>query len=405
MTVTAVGPLLGLVPPTTVLGATEPAPGSDPVPGLILLTLLLGGTLLWVRRRRVRARRIAAGLPPGGDGPKGWRRLKRPAVVLAVLAPFCLEGYAGAMPPQVFFNPVVTIYLIAFYGSAAILIREVTLAWRKGWPSVLAMGTAYAICEEGLATKVFFDPGRTEMGPQLDYGTWAGVHVPYTFHLLVVHAVFSIAVPIFLTTLLFPEQASTPWVRRRTLPVLGAVFVAVIVVANLLIYRYHPTPVHYVVAIAVVVALVGVARVLPTSITLRPPLVTTPRRLGVLGFAIMFVFFVVSYLFAAWGVPPALTLVLEIVIVAGWAWTAARISGSVYHHYAFVAGMLGFFVFTSFILLAAGSFLQPIVSLAGGCGLVWLGRRLRARGADERDAPSDGARVGDGFGEVGSTGG
>ncbi|MEZ5143117.1 MAG: hypothetical protein R2726_11455 [Acidimicrobiales bacterium] len=76
--------------------------------------------------------------------------------------------------------------------------------------------------------------------------------------------------------------------------------------------------------------------------------------------------------------PPALTLVLEVAIVAGWAWTASRIAGSQYQHFAFVAGMLGFFVFTSFILMAAGSVLQPVVSVAGGLGLVWLGRRLRA---------------------------
>ncbi|MEZ5143116.1 MAG: hypothetical protein R2726_11450 [Acidimicrobiales bacterium] len=125
MTEPAVALLAGLAPSRPVLAAaSEPVPGSDPVPGLILLGLLLGGTLLWLRRRRVRAARVAAGGSPQGDGPKGWRRLRRPAVVLALLAPFCLEGFAGAMPPQVFFNPVVLLYVVAYYGSAAILIRR-----------------------------------------------------------------------------------------------------------------------------------------------------------------------------------------------------------------------------------------------------------------------------------------
>ncbi len=94
-----------------------------------------------------------------------------------------------------------------FYGSAAILIREITRLWGKSWPTILAFGAAYGICEEGLSTKVFFDLHRTNLGPQMQYGTWAGVHWPYMFHLITAHAVFSIAVPIFLTMLLFPDQA------------------------------------------------------------------------------------------------------------------------------------------------------------------------------------------------------
>ncbi len=370
----------GFLSPTALASTAERAEDPNPVPGLVLLVLIVGGTLLWVDRRRRRAARIAAGELPGAeDRPTGWRRLWRPAVLLAFLAPFCLEGFAGAMPPQVFFNPVVLLYVVAYYGSAAILIREATLAWGKGWPTVLALGAAYGICEEGLSTKVFFDPGRTELGPQLDYGTWVGVHWPYTFHLVVVHAVFSIAVPIFLTTLLFPEEASTPWVRRRTLPILGALFIGGMLLASLGLFPYHPTMVHYVVAITAVLVLVGVARLLPNSIAMRPPIETTPRRLATLGFTIMFTFFVVSYLFPAWHVQPIVTLTLEVIIVVVWAWIAARISGTEYHHFAFVAGMLGFFVFTSFILMAAGSILQPVVSLAGGYGLLRLGRHLRTR--------------------------
>lgn len=355
----------------------------NPIPGLVLLALLLAGFVLWRHRRRTRA-----------DRPRqGIRRLWRPPLVLAFLAPFCLEGFAGASPPQVFFNPFVLVYFMIFYGSAAILIREATLAWGKGWPTVLALGAAYGICEEGLSTKVFFDLQRTNLGPQMQYGTWGGVHWPYAFHLITAHAVFSIAVPIFLTTLLFPEQRSTPWVRRRTLPALGAAFLAAMLFSALVVFKHDPTaphhviavtPPHYVIAILVVLLLIAVTRCLPAKITLPGRRLTmAPRRLAIFGFCGMFAYWLVSYLFAAWHVPAGVTLSLEVTIVAIAIWFALRISTDEYGSFALVGGMLSFFVFSSFILMALGSVLQPVVSLAGGYGLVRFGRVLRARASPD----------------------
>jgi probable HAF family extracellular repeat protein len=54
--------------------------------------------------------------------------------------------------------------LTALYGSGSILIRELSLRWRKGWPSILALGAAYGIVEEGLMVKSFFDPNWVDLG-------------------------------------------------------------------------------------------------------------------------------------------------------------------------------------------------------------------------------------------------
>lgn len=387
--------------PAAVLAAQQ---DSDPVPGLVLLALLLCGGGWWLWRRRQRKRAVAAALAAGLEPipvPSLRERLKRaprrlwtPAIVLAFLAPFCLEGFAGASPPWIFFNPIVLVYFMLFYGSAAILIREITRRWGKSWPTILALGAAYAICEEGLSTKVFFDLHRTNLGPQMQYGTWAGVHWPYMFHLITAHAVFSIAVPIFLTMLLFPQRASEPWVRRRTLPVLGAVFVGGIVFSSLVLYRRNPdrphhviqvTPPHYLIAIGVVLLLIAVARLLPAQIALPGRRITLPpKRLAIVGFSGMFVFWGVSYLFPAWDVPVAITMILEVLIVAIAAWFALRLSADQYSWFALVGGMLSFFVFTSFILMAIGSFLQPVVSVTAGYLLLRLGRSLR-----ERTVPDD----------------
>lgn len=315
------------------------------------------------------------------------RRLWTPACVLLVLAPFCAEGLTGNTPPQFFFFPPFLAGLMMLYGSGAILIREVTLRWNKGLPSRIALGAAYAICEEGFATKVFFEPRPASAGAQLRYGTWGGVHWPFTFFLVVFHAVFSIAIPIFLATLLFPAEAAKPWVSRRSLQIFGALFSGSVLVSALALHRYNPTLPHYGIAIGVVAALIAIARVLPGSIGPgRRPLAVSPKRLAIIGFSGTFTFWVVGFLFAAWHVPPAIALVSQFGIVLVGAVYLRRVEAGRYERFALAGGMLGFFVFTSF-LLTPFSPLQPLVGGATWYGLRRFRRVLRARNVAEGSAP------------------
>ena len=96
---------------------------------------------------------------------KTGRSAGPPAPVLFCLAPMTAELLTGSAPPAEFFNPFLLLVLTALYGSGAILVRELALRWHKGWPSILVLGAAYGIVEEGLMVKSFFDsalgrPGR-----------------------------------------------------------------------------------------------------------------------------------------------------------------------------------------------------------------------------------------------------
>jgi hypothetical protein len=364
------------------------------VPGLILLALLVICFWAWRRHRRRVARERAA-IAAGEALPRergGLRRFWSPAVVLFLLAPYVAEGVSGASPVLIFFNPLVLIYFVLFYGSGAMLIREVTLAWGKGWPTRLLLGLAYGICEEGLSTKVFFDPHRTNLGPQMQYGTWAGVHWPYAFHLAVYHAVFSISIPIFLTALLFPERADTPWVRRRTLPVLAATFIVGMLISAIRLYPYNPGVARVGGAVGVVLVLIVLARAAPLSFRLPGRTkVATPRRLAWLGFLTAMTFWIVSYLFAAWHVAPGVTMAGEVVIVvvAGATmlrWTGNAIEWSPYHAFALVFGLMGFFVLGSFLLEALGTLGQSLMGIATATWLLLLRRRLRRRFRDRPQA-------------------
>lgn len=83
---------------------------------------------------------------------------RKAALFLFFFSPVIGELVSGNAPPLVFFGPAHFIFLSIIYGSSALLIRELIVRWGKGWPSLLALGFAYGIVNEGLAAKTFFDP-------------------------------------------------------------------------------------------------------------------------------------------------------------------------------------------------------------------------------------------------------
>jgi hypothetical protein len=86
------------------------------------------------------------------------RRRVPPALVLFFLAPAIGELLSGSSPPAEFFKPFPLLLLSALYGGGALLLRELALSWGKRWPTILTLGLAYGILEEGLMVKSFFDP-------------------------------------------------------------------------------------------------------------------------------------------------------------------------------------------------------------------------------------------------------
>src|SRR5690242_5344822 len=58
------------------------------------------------------------------------------------------------------------------------------------------------------------------------YGHWLGVNWVWLEFIVPYHAVFSIAIPIVATELLFPERRNAPWVGARGLIGVASLFVA-----------------------------------------------------------------------------------------------------------------------------------------------------------------------------------
>src|SRR5262245_36906401 len=132
------------------------------------------------------------------EGASAMRRVF-PAIVLIVLAPLVAEVLAGSTPLTM---PALLVVDVLIYGSGALLIRELVRRRRRGWPSILLMGAAYGLIEEGLALQSLFNPGY---GSVAHWGARvAGINGVYTVVSILVHMVWSVAVPILLTELLFP---------------------------------------------------------------------------------------------------------------------------------------------------------------------------------------------------------
>ena len=82
--------------------------------------------------------------------------VRKASLFLFFISPVTAELLSGSTPPLQFFNPFVFTILVAFYGCGVIIMRELKVQWGKSYASLLILGMAYGIIEEGLAVKSFF---------------------------------------------------------------------------------------------------------------------------------------------------------------------------------------------------------------------------------------------------------
>jgi hypothetical protein len=278
-------------------------------------------------------------------------------------------------------NPPTLPLLVGLYGAGALIVRELGAVWRKGWPTILVLGAAYGVIEEALDTKSWFNPAWSALGPLGSYGRYLGVNWIWAFQLTFFHAVFSIAIPIALTTVLFPGagvagSGAARWLSDKKLAVVTVVFVADV----LLGFEFWPysTPISLIVfGLWLVAVLISIAYLLPKSPVGSPPTTLRGRALVGIGFLSCLCLFLISWV-GAGAVPPLADLALfalEAIIVARFL-VRNHLSGKQVFYLA--AGALGFLIAIPIVQLnvAAGN---VFVAAAYLIGLVALARRLNAR--------------------------
>ncbi len=212
---------------------------------------------------------------------RGWFALRRfltahrAPIALAVLAPSIPELLTGSTPiTTLFFDPLLFLIqfagIVALYGGGALLIREVVVRLHRGWGSILLLGAAYGIGEEGFAVHTFFESTGAPVNAFATYGHAGGVDWLWALGLTVFHATYSIALPILLVGLLYPEARGVRWFSRRGLAGTALVYLAIVTLFAVST-GHGPGPVDAAVFGALAVGLIALALVLPAgAVRLRP---------------------------------------------------------------------------------------------------------------------------------------
>jgi hypothetical protein len=159
---------------------------------------------------------------------------------LLLLSPGIPEYLSGSSPvAALLVNPGQFVFQIVantgLYGPGVLLVREAAIRWRKGWATLLLLGAAYAILEEGVALSTLFNPTAGPVGALGNFGHWLGVSWVWAEGVILVHVVYSISLPILLLGLAVPDTAGKSLLARRgiacALVILGVdVFLLLLVV-------------------------------------------------------------------------------------------------------------------------------------------------------------------------------
>ncbi|NWF87629.1 hypothetical protein HXY32_07490 [Candidatus Bathyarchaeota archaeon] len=311
-----------------------------------------------------------------------------PALALFFLSPAIGELLSGSAPPVEFFSPFGLTMLVALYGSGAVIIRELKIRWNKGLGSVLLLGAAYGILEEGLMVASFFNPAWIDLGALATYGRWLDVNWVWAVNLTIYHAVYSITIPIVLVELAYPERRNEKWVGNKKLIVVFVILISDVAFGFFLFalfLRYWPPFPQYLLAILVMTlfgfAAYKVPKRLKTDGRRRLPKVLVMWAIGTVAtFIFFFSLYSIHALMPVWQIGiflgPALALFFgKLVSMYDWKEPNQK------HKFALASGALTFFiVFAPLQELDKTRTDNPagmsLVGLAFLIGLVLLGRRV-----------------------------
>ncbi len=329
-------------------------------------------------------------------GPTRAQRLvaflhRHPVFTLALLTPGIPEYVLGSsnLSLLVLFPPLFVALLlvnVAIYTVGALLIREAVIRWNKGLASLVALGAAYAIVEEGVGTATFFNPHTSAAGALGSYGHFLGVNWVFTLGIIGYHAFVSIGLPIALLGRILPETRGRPLLQGREIPLaLGLMAVDAGVVMLLLTGRVtgFVTPAPLLLACAVaIVGLVALARGLPRA-WLTPPTeepAVPPWKFMVLGAAFEPAILLAQAVPPALGLPAVGDFLLVGLVGAAFAAVGLRWIGRSGNDLSVIALAIGVVLsLTVFGLLITWPI--PVTLVAGGIALAGL---LRLFGAVQR---------------------
>jgi hypothetical protein len=309
---------------------------------------------------------------------RGWK----PIVGLGFLAPVVAELVgSGNVPTLLFLNPFIALLFCLLYGPPALLLRELLVRGRIGWPGGLVLGFAFGALNEGIVADSWFKPKALHM-TAAELGRVGHVNWNLVASLTVFHTFVSMLISIALAELWFRDHASRPWLRKRGIIVcsLISLFIALGDLSTRSHGRTRIVPDHpeRVATLFVIFLAIALALILPR---LRIPRSVHDVPGPIRAFTIGFVWFAV-YLFSFFGLTKIEAPLVPVVAFALWStavvavlWWSGSSQWTRRHTLLLCAGVLTpSMVLTSWRIVV----LQPVSSGLFVWWLVRLDRRLRA---------------------------
>ncbi|MCI4327631.1 MAG: hypothetical protein L3K16_08400 [Thermoplasmata archaeon] len=322
---------------------------------------------------------------PTPTRPRWW---KSPLFLLLLLTPGIPEYLTGSSSATaIALNPAGFALQLALnaalYTAGALLIREAVVRWKKGWASVLLLGAAYGIAEEGLAVHTFFEAGGSPVGILGAYGRLFGVNWVWVSGLTVFHAVYSIALPLLILGLVYPETKGRPLVGTRGLRLAAIAFVADVVLLSILVGS-HPDAAQTLFFLAVVGVLVALAYRAPAGLLAPRPGAskTSPTRLAILGGSWFPLWIVAGSILPFTRLPPVLdaaVLAAGELAILGLVGRGIGRDDAEWSALAFATGLIAILVPWEVLLVVASDPLALVLGILSVVGLVLLRPSVRAR--------------------------
>jgi hypothetical protein len=267
------------------------------------------------------------------------RRSVLAAISLFFIAPFVAEYLLGDLSLKLL--PAL-IVLGPMYGGAALLIREHVRHKGRGWPTILCLGAAYALLEEGLVTQSLFNPDYLKLHmnflqpahiPFLGIGGW------WTMLMLNVHTFWSIGVSIALAEGLWPERAREPWLGKVGHTVVDVLFLLGLVANTLIGFKqnhFWASRLQLGVTALLCVLLVVVALATPAGMRKREGTVPSPWLTGVATLALALLLQLVPMRWG-WGAVAAMLTVDAVFLLLVYVLSSRR-SWTLLHTFSLGAG-------------------------------------------------------------------
>jgi hypothetical protein len=274
-----------------------------------------------------------------------------PAITLFFVAPLVAEFLLGDLPLKLLGALII---LAPMYGGGALLVRELVRRSGRGWPSILMLAFAYAVIEEAFTTQTLFNPDYLHLHlgllkpayiPALGMGAW------WTVFVLTLHTVWSISVSIGLTEALFPDRATTPWLRKLGLTVTAILFILGATASTLLEIKQD----HYIstigqfsgAAVVCVIAIVVAFRMPKTSSIHKPGWVPSPWLVGIIALAAGSIFMVVPNV---WGWKAVgIYLIMDLLLIVAVSLCSHRTGWNGLHRLALAGGAALAYAWHAFI--------------------------------------------------------